>query len=138
MIMRPASIVNFERVVLLLIAISLGAAALGWDRSVAELERAGIGSGALIGMLAFVTALLLLLMWLIARRGSGAAKWVYVALTLIIIATSVPSLSQIARQGAAGIALNAAYLLLSVVSVWLLFRPDSRGWFRSDESTLDR
>ena len=126
--MRPASIVNFERVVLLLVLFHAATAAFEWERIIAEVRRQGIGQGPVIVILAGLLALILLLMWLIARRRSAVAKWIYVALTLLLIASTIPSLSRIVEQGALAIALNAAFAILSLVSVWLLFRPDARAW----------
>lgn len=126
--MRPASIVTFERIVLLIVLLSAASAFLEWDRTVAQLAAAGVGSGALIGTLAAALGLTLLLAWLIARRRSNAARWIYILLTLLMIALAVPSLPRVLDAGLATIALNVAYLLLALFSILLLFRDDSRRW----------
>jgi len=133
--MRPASIVNFERVVLLIILFNAAGAALDWERTTSALARGGVGQGPMIAFLAGVLALILLLMWLIARRRSTVAKWIYVALTLVLLASAI-SLLRIDELGILALALNAAYALLSVVSIWLLFRADARAWLAGDDDSV--
>ena len=134
--MRPSSIVNFERVVLLIVLFHAATAAIEWERIIAEVRRAGIGQGPVIAILAGLLAIILLLMWLIARRRSAIAKWLYVALTLLLIASTIPSLSRIVDQGALAIALNVAFAALSLVSIWLLFRPDARAWLEAGDDAV--
>ena len=132
--MRPASIVNFERAVLLMIVFGLAGALLRWDESVAYVAQQGYGEGLLIAIQAISFGLLLLLMWLIARRRSVIAKWIYVVLGVAGIALSVPSLGDTLGGPLPLLLLQVAQWVLTIVSIWLLFRPDAREWFAHDEA----
>jgi hypothetical protein len=128
--MRPASIVNFERIVLLLIVIVLAGAVLSWDGLVAAAVQQGLGEGALIGILVAAVVLLLLLLWLIARRRSAVARWVWILLWLAWIAVSVPTLGETLNWPLPALLLHAAQWVLILLSIWMLLRPDAGAWFR--------
>ena len=131
--MRPASIVTFERIVLLIVVLSAASAVLTWDATAAQLSAGGVGEGILFGALAVLLGLILLLSWLIARRRSNIARWLYVLLMLGTIGVSVPALPRLIEGSTVNLVLNIAFLLICLLSVVLLFRPDNRGWFgRSD------
>ena len=134
--MRPASIVNFERVLLLIVLFSVASAVIEWDRTMAQLAAQGVGAGALIALLGALVLLIVLLGWLIARRRSNKARWAYVLLIVLMIGMSVPSGSAMFNAGALTIALNLFFLLLLLLSIVLLFRSDANAWLagRGDDS----
>jgi hypothetical protein len=134
--MRPASIVNFERVLLLIVLFSVASAVIEWDRTMAQLAAQGVGAGALIALLGALILLIVLLGWLIARRRSNKARWAYVLLIVLMIGISVPSGSAMFNAGALTIALNLFFLLLLLLSIVLLFRSDANAWLagRGDDS----
>lgn len=135
--MRPASIVNFERVVIVIILLSIASAALEWSRTVAQLARQGVGEGVVIGVVGAMLALLLLLMWLIARRRSNIARWLYVALIVAMLAASLPSVLRTLEGDLTMMLLNLLYVALALVSIWLLFRADARAWFAGGDTPAD-
>ena len=133
--MRPQSIITFERVVLLMIVLGLAGAVLRWDAVVAELTRTGLGVAVGIAIYAFALAVSLLLLWLIARRGSSVARWIYVVLCVAGFALAIPALGATLRLPVPELLMQVAQWLLAILSVWLLFRPDARAWFeRSGEA----
>lgn len=127
--MRPASIVNFERVVVLIILLGLVTTAFTWNTAVAMARQQGLGTGFVIGAGAFSLALNLLLLWLIARQRSVVAKWIYILLSLGGLALALVGGRALANLPTPLLLLNAAQWLLSLVSIYLLFRPDTRAWF---------
>ena len=127
--MRPASIVTFERVVLFMLVIGFASAVLGWDALVAESERRGMGEGALIAVYAATVAITLLLLWLIARRRNNIARWIYVVMSVAGLAVSFANSGNISRMPVPELLTQAAQWLLTIVSIWLLFRPDAQSWF---------
>jgi hypothetical protein len=127
--MRPASIVNFERIVLLLLALSAIAVALDWDRQVEALRPIASGSAILAVAVAIIFGVYLLLMWLIARRRSVVAKWIYVVLTVLSLAASLPQFLEIGDATLVAAVMTVVSSVLGIVSIYLLFRPDTRGWF---------
>ncbi|MEA3041854.1 MAG: hypothetical protein QOC65_1343 [Sphingomonadales bacterium] len=128
--MRPASIVNFERIVLLLLVIGLVGTVLSWDGLQAAAAQQGLGEGALIGVHVVLLALLLLLLWLIAHRRSAVAKWVWILLCVAGIAVSVPTIGDSLSGPLPAVLLQAAQWILILLSIWMLLRPDAGAWFR--------
>ncbi|MEA3017519.1 MAG: hypothetical protein QOI38_2241 [Sphingomonadales bacterium] len=128
--MRPASIVNFERIVLLLIVIGLAGTVLSWDGLRIAARHQGLGETALIAVHVVLLALLLLLLWLIAHRRSAVAKWVWILLCLAGIAVSVPALGDSLNGPLPALLMQAAQWVLILLSIWMLLRPDAGAWFR--------
>jgi hypothetical protein len=127
--MRPASIVNFERVVLLSLAIGVLNTFLNLDEMTASIAAQGFGSGFVIGVQAATIAVILLLVYFISRKGSPVAKWIYVVLSVLGLISGLAGMSQTLEMGTVPVILSVAALILSVISLWLLFRPDSKAWF---------
>jgi hypothetical protein len=127
--MRPNSIVTFERVFLIMIVLGLIGAVLRWDAVVAELRATGLAEGVGIAIYAFALAVSLLLLWLIARRGSSVARWIYVVLCVAGFALAIPAFGATLRLPLPELLMQIAQWLLAILSVWLLFRPDARAWF---------
>ncbi|HEX8216327.1 MAG TPA: hypothetical protein VF577_02575 [Allosphingosinicella sp.] len=127
--MRPASIVKFERVVLLTILFGLASVVLNWDAASAPFRRLGYGENFFIGAYAASIVIMLVLLWLIARRASAVAKWIYVALYSISIVMALFAFSDNLRLPPATLILQLVQWALILFSIWLLFRPDSNAWF---------
>lgn len=143
--MRPQSIVMFERLFLLSLAISAVSFAVNHEAMMAALQNEpalrtlGFGSGLVFGLFAFGLAVYLLLWFFIARKASNIAKWIYV----ILLAMSVPSL--ISSLGtftpSLGNILGIAVYALEVAAAVFLFRTDAIAWLKSepaaDPATFD-
>ena len=71
--MRPKSIVNFERLVLASVTLSILGSVLGWEQASTVAADAGLGTGYLVGVVAFTLLLSLLLLWFISRKASPIA-----------------------------------------------------------------
>lgn len=134
---RPKSIVEFERVYWAIIALGLASTALNWSDMMSSVSvqrmMATIGTASV-----YVTALIgfgiqLLLWYFIARRGSVGAKWIFVVLTGIGLVTSALALARGGEGETAILAVIGVILLvLQIVAIVLLFRPDTRAWFGED------
>ncbi|HYG28952.1 MAG TPA: hypothetical protein VD887_01935 [Allosphingosinicella sp.] len=128
--MRPASIVNFERIVLLLIVILLADAVLNWDGLRAAAAQQGFGETALIAVYAVLVAVMLLLLWLIAHRRSAVAKWIWVLLSLAAIAVTIPAIGSALSWPLPALLMQVAQWVLILLSMWMLLRPDAGAWLR--------
>jgi chromate transport protein ChrA len=135
--MRPQSIVRFERVVLLTILIGLVTIVISWETAFAPVRRHGLGEGFFWGVSAASVAIVVALLWLIARRASSVAKWIYVALSAVGIVMAVLGVSETLRLPPAILLLELVQWLLTLYSVWLLFRPDSNAWFERGGGSAD-
>ena len=125
--MRPASIVAFERLSLLALAIAVVVAVLGWERNVGPLVAQGMSETLAIGLYAFALLLQVGLILWISRGRSNVAKWIYVVLMVIAVAMAIPSLGDAFGRGAMGL-VEVLQLLLQLAAVLLLFKRESREW----------
>jgi len=137
--MRPKSIVTFERLVLLYLAIGLLHAYLVWDQTMASMQAqgAGLGSGTIIIIQAITVALYLLLIWFISRKGSPVAKWIYVVLGGVSLVVGLVGIQQAISLGTLPLILTIVQYVLLLVTIWLLFRPDSKAWFSDGRGGAD-
>ncbi|HEX9947779.1 MAG TPA: hypothetical protein VGA98_09585 [Allosphingosinicella sp.] len=134
--MRPPSIVNFTRVVLLSLAIGILATFLSWEK-VEEAVAAtgtGMGTGTILGIQGVMLVLYLVLIWFIHAHGSPVAKWIYVVVAVLGLISGLASFGQTMSYGTVPAVLAAIQIILSAISLWLLFRPDSKAWFSEGRS----
>ncbi len=137
--MRPPSIVNFTRVVLLSLAIGILATWLSWAKVEEAVAASGMGTGAILGIQGVTIALYLVLIWFIYAHGSPVAKWIYVVLSVLGLVVGLIGFGQTLSYGTVPAILAAIQYILSIISLWLLFRPDSKAWFsegRSDPGAI--
>jgi hypothetical protein len=132
--MRPASIVLFERLVLLSIILGIINTILIWDELNAQVAQTGMGAGAVMSIQAATIALYLLLIWFISRKGSPVAKWIYVVLAGIGLVFSVVGIGQAFEMGALSGVFSIVGIVLTLATIWLLFRPDAKAWFADGRS----
>lgn len=131
--MRPRSIVYFERLVYLGLALIAVQTWLDLDRAgaTADLARGG-WLVPLLGLL-FTIAVNWLLVWLIAYRASRIAKWIFILLcalgTIIFLIALAAHPGALRASGDAALVVELAVYVLDAIEIWLLFRPDSRDWF---------
>lgn len=135
---RPASIWQFERVLLAatLVEAFNQAITLSQARTVLDdpaLAKIGLGLDTYVAIAMIGPCFALLVWFYIARRASAAALWLYVGLVALATAAAIQSLWH-AELLAVTRFVQAISLGLHNYGAWLLFRPDSRAWFR--QSTI--
>jgi hypothetical protein len=133
---RPASIVLFEKLYLVVIVIGIVGVGLSWNSlSAMAGNQPGVpesaAQGILIGALAFGFLVPLLLLYFIARRASNVAKWIFVVLTAFSVYSFITTISNPAVPKGVLLAINAVNLLLTLYCAWLLFKPDAKAWLES-------
>ncbi|HEY0414067.1 MAG TPA: hypothetical protein VGD66_13100 [Allosphingosinicella sp.] len=130
--MRPSSIVNFERLSLLAVAIGAVITYLSFDALVASVRPkvpgAGLESGLAVLSLIYI-ALLVLLIVMTSRRASAVAKWLFVLVIAAELVVTMPKLPAMAGGGMLGW-IQIVQLLVQLVALAFLFTPPSRAWFR--------
>lgn len=138
--MRPKSIILFERLYLASLAIAILVQALDYSDMMAALAKeptfreAGVGGGAVIGLLSAAYAGYLLLWFLTARVGLNAVKWILVVLTALDVF--------VALRGFGGpwdtmLVLTLAVRVLEVAAVAFLFQPDAVAWLTRGRKSQD-
>ena len=135
--MRPKSIVNFERIVIL--SILFGIVSSFVTRAKMEAMMAGkphLSSGTTLGIQIVMILLYLLLIYFISRKGSPVAKWIYVVLCVLGLVFGLVGLPLMMQMGPLPLVIAIVQYALSIVSLWLLFRPDSKAWF-AEGRTVD-
>jgi hypothetical protein len=141
--MRPASIVNFDRLYLVGIVLGLVNSLMSVGQLQARisadpaLRSLGSGQGLIFGLIALSLAIPLLLWFLIAHRRSMIAKWLLVAYTALAIINLLPTLRHLGMGGGLGILANLAIEALRVVALSFLFRPDAKAWLGGGGSAGD-
>ena len=136
--MRPPSIVMFDRLFLVSLALSVLGLALNFTAisqqvlATPGLADAGIGSGFFIGAVAVSYAISLLLWFFVAHKGSNVAKWILVVLAAISL-VSLPGL--LAGPWDLTAILNLASYVLQIAALGFLFRADAKAWLRGQLPT---
>ena len=130
-VQRPKSILMFERCYLAAFAISLVSTVLLWSSLNEQFgaQELLLGGWFLPTVTVIGFAIPLLLWYFIALRGSDVAKWIATALVALGVAGTIFSLA-LGRYtpNIAGL-LGLVRLVLQIVAIWFLFRPDNRVWF---------
>ena len=128
---RPKSIVDFERVYVAALALGFLTDFLtgeAFDYSGQDGLRDFLSVAIFANLLAI--ALLLLLLWLIARRGNVIARWIYVVLEAVSLAYGFHGIPEtLANVDVLPAALIIGELGLGLMGLWLIFRPDANAWF---------
>ena len=130
---RPKSIVQFDWIYLVIIALGIVGIALGWNETMSTVQVqqmvARLGTAWVYVPLALGIAIQLLLWYFIARRGSVVAKWIFVILTAIGVLFSAVKIATGGVASPISNVIEVTLLVLQVIAISLLFRPDVRGWF---------
>ena len=128
--MRPTSILYFERLSLLSILVGIVFTWIDWDKQIASAQASGLAPAVVPITLGFSLALLLLLIFLISRKGLAIAKWIFVALFALGLVFSVPQVIQALDRGLVGL-LQLTQLVVQAMAIYFLFTPEARDWFRT-------
>ncbi|KQM97624.1 hypothetical protein [Sphingomonas sp. Leaf25] len=133
---RPASIVRFDRFYLLAIVVGLIGTILQWPQLMAMIETdpsfAPVRSAGVVLAVVFAGAgiLISLLLWyLVARRGSTVAKWIVTAFTALSLGSLLLGISSGAVASDTTGILRMVAVVLQLIAVIALFRRDARPWF---------
>ena len=134
---RPASIQQFDKIYLGAYAVGLVNTALSWRATSDQMLDAGQPTWLLPLSTAFGFAITLLLWYFIAQRGSIVAKWI--AVVLMVVALLASAFAFAMGRYPAGISgvLGVVSMVLQVIAIWLLFRSDTKAWFREKPAPAD-
>ena len=98
--------------------------------------RPHLSSGATLTIQIVFILIYLLLIYFISRKGSPVAKWIYVVLAVLGLLGGIVAIPLMAKIGIVPLLIVIVQYALSLVSLWLLFQPDSKAWF-SEGRTAD-
>jgi len=131
---RPASILWFERIIYLSLAMSTVIAFIVYSemRSMPP-DPAHAGAIRVFVFLVVTLAVYVPLVRLAAHRGSNTARWILVVLLCFsfIGLLSVPAMLE---YGGPSVPIALLQFPLTAIQIWLLFRADSRRWFAGERA----
>ena len=134
--MRPKSIIRFEQLFFLGIALALILSALTWNARMEIYHQTPaaemLGDAFPVITLAIGYAIWLLLWYFIARRASSIAKWIYVVLFVLAVIAVMASLTFGQVIDTTALAGQVIGVLIQAASIWFLFQPDANAWFSGD------
>ena len=127
--MRPTSILYFERLSLLSIFAGIAFSIVAWQDGLTATDRVtGFGPEVMPLLQLGGLAVLLLLIFLISRRASVVAKWIFTALFVLGAFTIAPQLPAELGRGLIGLLL-VTQLAIQAAAIYFLVAPESRSWF---------
>lgn len=135
--MRPQPIIWFERIALLAYALGLLNLGLYWRDWAARSHGPYPLASFCLGQIIYF-GVYFWLIWLIGRRGSGVARWLFAALVaaaalLVLFVGLPPPFGWPVLRTMLGL----AQCLLALSSLVFLFGPDTRSWFDGRRPPLD-
>lgn len=128
--MRPKAIEQFEYVYLGQMLLSIVATYLTADKTAAMLQNSGmaVSDAMLITVQWVFSALFVGIALLASRRRSNVARWIIVVLSAFGAASFLFTIGQLPMLGRVAI-LAVSQCVLSIVVLYLLFRPEAKAWF---------
>lgn len=129
--MRPDSIIRFEQFYLASTGLTIVLQLLNFAGLIGpETLKAG-ETGLMLTFVAISYALAFVLWYLIARRASNVAKWVFVVITVLGLIGTVPTVLLLLSTDRAYAMLFLLVTLLNLIAMVFLFRRDAVEWLRS-------
>ena len=128
--MRPATIVNFERLIFATVALAAVQDVIGWHQMIAEAGNRFSNPTAFIIVTQVITFLILIgLTLLISRRGSRVAMWI----ALVLFALGIPAFIVLVQKGSlfGNGAISAIQTFVQLIAYSLLSTPSARIWMRN-------
>jgi len=132
--MRPVSIVWFERFYLASLVLGLLGSISNWS-TISAVTQAAPGASGFVATSTFLIMVMaigygfsLLFWFLVARRGSKVAKWIFVVFFAIGL-LSLPGVLRNPMYNTPLVAMTLINSLLQLAAVVCLFRADTHDWF---------
>lgn len=125
---KPKSIIVFNKLNLAATLMGIANTLVHYSalRSLAISKEAS-PAGPLLGII-FVGLSYLIFWFFIFRRGSRAAKWLFVAVTAIAVGMIPQSLGEVIAMGIPYAVIDGASFVLQLAAATMLFRNDARDW----------
>jgi len=131
-LMRPRSIVAFERLLVVALALDLLINLASWSAFPAQLAAKGLPTSPVLILLLclFSPALGAVFLYFVGRRGSNVARWILTVLVALGVVGFVVILAADFRAAATPLfAATATSEVLKVIAVTRLFTAEAARWF---------
>jgi hypothetical protein len=133
----PSNVARFEQLMYLSLGIGLIVAALRWNYSVSQASRVG-GVKFVLLIQGFVFALLVLLIWLVARRHKNWARWFLLVIFILGIPSYVKILEEMLQSNTIAGILSMSQVVLQIIAYILIFTGNARAWFQRTSEPLSQ
>lgn len=133
--LRPRSILNFERFFWASFILGIVSTYFAWTRIEAALAKSGSGLAAIVIVLTFLSAISVGLWYGIARRASNFVRWIYILWMGFGSGSMLLSLLDPQTPRDTAMAFSLASTALTVASIICLFRSDAVAWLKGKPVT---
>jgi hypothetical protein len=125
----PSNVARFEQLMYLSLGIGVIQSLLRWNQSVAQASAIGGAKFVFFGLIV-TFAILVLIIWLIARRRRNWARWVMLVMFILGLPFSVRMLSRMLPAEPLSVALSSVQVLAQAIAFFLIFTGNARDWFK--------
>ena len=126
----PSNVSWFEKLMYTVLVLGLVNLAIDGQRLAAAPELRQIGGVAFLAVVAILTDLILiLLIWLAARRRKNWARWVMAVLFAVGLIPAIPTLAGVFQANPAAGGIMVVQSVLQIVALVLVFSGNARPWF---------
>ena len=133
----PSNVSWFEKLMYTTLLMGIGLIALDGPRMAAKPEVAASGGLQFMIIVGILTALvMILLIWLIARRQKNWARWLLAVLFVLGTIPAVPLLIELIQANPLAGAISFTQTIVQVVALILVFSGNARPWFAKSASTI--
>ena len=125
----PSNVIRFEQLMYLSLGIGIVFSALQFQRLVSQSSVALI-----LTTQAAVLGIMVLFIWLVARRRANWARWVLLVFFLLGLVPFIPYLSQTLQASPLSGSLSIAQLFAQGIALYLIFTGNAVEWFKKELS----
>jgi hypothetical protein len=122
----PTRLALFERLYYASLALGLVSSALQFDRLS---KMAPVGFVILVQVLTL--AVLVLMVWLVARRRKNWARWLMLILFIVGIPLAVPTILKTLQTDILSGGIGVVQIFLQLAALYCVFTGDAREWFQT-------
>jgi hypothetical protein len=121
----PSNIARFEQLMYLSLGIGIVIAAMQYPSL-----SSNAGAALTLSIQASTFGIMLLFIWLIARRHANWARWVFLVISLAGLLAYIPVLGQMLRINPFSGILSMIQFLIQAVAFYLVFTGNAVAWFK--------
>ena len=126
----PSNVSWFEKLMYTVLVLGLVNLAIDGQRLAAAPELRQIGGVAFLAVVAILTDLILiLLIWLVARRRKNWARWVMVVMFSVGLVPAILTMAGLFQANPAAGGIMVVQSVLQIVALVLVFSGNARPWF---------
>lgn len=123
---------RFEQLMYLTLFIGVFDSILLWNRLVSDARAAAIdGAWSILFIQVFVLAMMVLLIWLVARRRKNWVRWLMLVLFVVGVPFSLPTLFRTLLMNPFVGTMGCLQWAFQIVALYLIFTGDAREWFEN-------